>query len=67
MTQQELEIKCELLEKRLKKIYEICNQYPHDIKGITAMAKIKTNCDPDYLEEDIKWRYNIDKQKGKNL
>lgn len=56
MTQQELEIKCELLEKRLKKIYEICNQYPHDIKGTTAMAKIKTNCDPDYLEDDIKWR-----------
>lgn len=56
MTNKELEIKCELLEKRLKRIYEICDQYPHDIDGTKAIAKIKTNCDPDYLADDIKWR-----------
>lgn len=56
MTQQELEIKCRILEKRLNRIYEICNQYPHDINGATAIGKILTNCDPDYLAEDIEWR-----------
>lgn len=56
MTQQELEIKCGILEKRLNKIYEICSQYPRDIDEITAMAKIATNCNPDYLADDIEWR-----------
>ena len=42
--------------KRLNKIYEICSQYPRDIDEITAMAKIATNCNPDYLADDIEWR-----------
>lgn len=50
MTQQELEIKCEFLEKRLKRIYEICSQYPDDINGARAIGKIEANCDPDILK-----------------
>ena len=56
MTKQELEIKCEFLEKRLKRIYEICSQYPHDIDGARAIGKIEANCDPDLLANDTKWR-----------
>lgn len=49
MTEHELEIKCEFLEKRLKRIYEICSQYPHDIDGARAIGEIEANCDPDIL------------------
>lgn len=49
MTQHELEIKCEFLEKRLKRIYEICSQYPDDINGARAIGEIEANCDPDIL------------------
>ena len=55
MTKKELEIKCEIFEKRLKRIYEICSQYPHDTDGTTAIGKIQANCDPDLLKDDIKW------------
>lgn len=50
MTQHELEIKCEFLEKRLKRIYEICSQYPDDINGARAIGEIEANCDPDILK-----------------
>lgn len=49
MTQQELEIKCKFLEKRLKRIYEICSQYPDDINGARAIGEIEANCDPNIL------------------
>lgn len=50
MTQRELEIKCEFLEKRLKRIYEICSQYPDDITGARAIGEIEANCDPNILK-----------------
>mgnify|MGYP000522534737 CR=1 FL=1 len=53
MTKQELEINCKFLEKRLKRIYEICSQYPHDIDGARAIGEIEANCDPNILANFI--------------
>lgn len=55
MTQQELEIKCGILEKRLNNIYEICNQYSDENNASRTIGKILANCDPDYIANDIKW------------
>lgn len=53
MTKQELEIKCKILEDRINRIYEICNQYPSEIDAGTAIGKIIANCDPKFLTDDI--------------
>ncbi len=56
MTKKELEIRCKVMEERLNRIYEICNQYSHDRDAPTAIGRITANCDPDLVAEDIEWR-----------
>lgn len=52
MTKNELEIKCKILERRLNRINEICNQ--HDLDAPNAIERIKVNVDPDLITDDIK-------------
>lgn len=56
MTKKELEIRCEIMQERLNRINEICEEYTDKSKAPKTIGAIMAQCDPDFLEKCISWR-----------
>ena len=52
----ELEIRCKVLEERMKRINEICKEYTSTRDAVETIGTIMANCDPDLIEQSINWR-----------
>lgn len=56
MTKRELEIRCKVLEERMKRINEMCEKYTSTRDAAETIGTIMANSDPDLIEQSIKWR-----------
>ena len=56
MTKKELEIRCKVLEERMKRINEICKEYTSTRNAAETIGTIMADSDPDLIENSINWR-----------
>lgn len=53
MTKKELEIRCKVLEERMKRINEICENYKNERDAARTIGAIMANCDLEFIEQRI--------------
>ena len=56
MTKKELEIRCNVLEERIKRINELCKEYTGISNAAETIGAIMADSDPDLIERSINWR-----------
>lgn len=56
MTKKELEIRCKVLEERMKRINEMCEKYTSTRDAAETIGTIMADSDPDLIEQSINWR-----------
>ena len=56
MTKRELEIRCKVLEERMKRINEMSEKYTSTRDAAETIGTIMANSNPDLIEQSIKWR-----------
>lgn len=56
MTKRELEIRCKVLEERMKRINEVCKKYTSTRDATETIGTIMADSDPDLIEQSINWR-----------
>jgi len=56
MTKKELEIRCNVLEERIKRINELCKEYTGISNAAETIGAIMADSDPDLIEQSINWR-----------
>ncbi len=56
MTKKELEIRCKVLEERMKRINEICENYKNERDAARTIGAIMANCDLEFIEQRINWK-----------
>lgn len=56
MTKKELEIRCNVLEERIKRINELCKEYTGISNAAETIGAIMADSAPDLIEQSINWR-----------
>lgn len=56
MTKKELEIRCNVLEERIKRINELCKEYTGISNAAETIGAIMADSDSDLIEQSINWR-----------